>query len=379
MPGLNPFERSLNTNNKDLRILMIGPGEGVIGGISTLVDTLLPVLEERVSLFYLPTVKQRPLKDSGKLSLRNLVIALSVYIRFLSALLRFRPHIIHLHTSQGIAWLKDTFFVIIGKAFRTRVILHIHGGNFDAIYDASPRIIQIYTRKILGLADAIISVSAEWKMRLAKLITTDRVYSFKNCIDLGKLQSTDNCTEHSAANILFIGRIGPLKGAFDLIEAIHCLQASRCVFHTWMVGPEERDGDFNYGHELIDRYRLVDQCELLGSVNREDVFQLFKKASLFVLPSYYEGLPMVILEALAMGLPVIATPVGGIPEVIHDAKNGILIPPGNIEALANAIETLVTDRDLRKTMGAYSREVAELELDVHAYVEKLIVLYASLS
>ena len=203
---------------------MIGPGEGVGGGISTLVETLLPVLEKRVSLFYLPSVKRRQLKDSGKLSFRNLIIAFSQYVRFIVALFRFRPHIIHLHTSQGIAWLKDTFFVMIGKAFRARVILHMHGGNFDTIYNENPRIIQWYTRMILGLADAVISVSNEWKIRLAKLIPADRIYPFKNCIDIQTFQQNGACKVSQVVNILFLGRIGPLKGAFDLIEAIHCLQ-----------------------------------------------------------------------------------------------------------------------------------------------------------
>jgi glycosyltransferase involved in cell wall biosynthesis len=368
----------LKTNLKEIRVLMIGPGEGVGGGISTLVETLLPILEKRVSLLYLPSVKRRQLKDSGKFSSRNLFIAFSQYARFLVALFRFRPHIIHLHTSQGIAWLKDTFFVIMGKAFHTRLILHMHGGNFDTIYHENSRIIQSYTRMILGFADAVISVSTEWKIRLAKLIPIARVFPFTNCIDIHAFQPNDTCNVGQVVNILFLGRVGPLKGTFDLIEAIHYLQPGKFNFHVWIVGPEERDGDFQYAQHLLEKYQLTDTCELLGAVNREKVIQLLREANLFVLPSYYEGLPMVILEALATGLPVIATNVGGISEVVRDSYNGFLIPSGSIKVLADALEILVSNADLRKIMGQRSREIAEQELDVYSYVERITSLYSSL-
>lgn len=357
---------------------MIGPGEGITGGISSLVDAFLPVLEERVSLFYLPSVMRRQLKDSGKLSFRNLGIAFSQYFRFLVALVRFRPQIIHLHTSQGIAWLKDTFYVLIGKAFRARVILHMHGGDFDTIDRKTPRVIQSYTRMIMGLADAVISVSTEWSTRLARLIPVKRVFTLKNCVD-AQIFSLNGAREVSqTVNLLFLGRIGPLKGAFDLIDAIHCLDPRRLDFHVLMVGPEERDGDYRYAQELLENYRLADRCEVLGAVSHEAVINLLKDASVFVLPSYYEGLPIAVLEALAAGLPIIATPVGGIPEVVRDSYNGFLVTPGDIQALTNAIGKLVSDEDLRKMMGRRSREIAEKELDVYSYVDKIIALYSSL-
>jgi glycosyltransferase involved in cell wall biosynthesis len=357
---------------------MIGPGEGIMGGISTLVEAFLPVLEQQVSLFYLPSVRRRQLKDSGKLSSRNLLIVFSQYLRFLVALFRFRPHIIHLHTSQGIAWLKDTFFVVISKAFHIRVILHMHGGNFDTIYSENPRMIQSYTRMILSLADGVISVSQEWRLRLAKLLQVNRIFTFMNCVDIRAFPSNGACKSGHEINIIFLGRIGPLKGSFDLIEAVHCLQPGRFEPHLWLVGPEERDGDFRSAQQLLESHHLAKTCEVLGPIHREKVLQLLQEASIFVLPSYYEGLPMALLEALAAGLPVIATSVGGIPEVVQDGYNGFLIPPGNIQTLTDALAKLVGDSDLRKIMGRRSREIAERELDVRSYVDKMIALYSSL-
>ena len=367
------------TEQKKIRVLMIGPGEGVGGGIFALVENLIPVLKKQVSLLYLPSVKQRALKDLGKLSFRNLIIAISQYFRFLIALIRFRPQIIHLHTSQGIAWLKDTIFVAIGKGIGCHIILHMHGGNFDEIYKKNSRFIQAYTRKILNLADAVISVSTEWKYRLAKIIPVDRVYPLINCIDVQSFQPGDPGDSEKKMNIFFLGRVGPLKGTSDLITAIHSIESTAGNFHVWIAGPEENDGDLLSAQACLEKYELTGKCELLGSVDRKKVLQLFREASVFVLPSYYEGLPMVILEALAAGLPVVATPVGGIPEVVHDGYNGFLVPIGDIEVLANRLETLVLDTDMRKMMGRRSREIAERELNVAPYIEQLVGLYSTIT
>jgi glycosyltransferase involved in cell wall biosynthesis len=360
-----------------MRVLMIGPGEGVGGGIATLVETFLPVLSQRVTLRYLPSVKQRPLKDSGKLSIRNLSIAVSLYVRFLIALIRFRPALIHLHTSQGIAWLKDTFFVIIGKLCHVRVVLHMHGGNFDVIYRQNNRFIQGYTRWVIGLADAVISVSEEWKERFIDLFPQAFIFPLINCIDVQSFREHPSVAQNQIAILLFIGRIGPLKGAFDLIEALNILYKDGCLFQAFLVGPEEREGDFQIGQQLIGKYGLAPVCKQTGAISRATVTELLQKADVFILPSYYEGMPMVILEALSAGLPVIATPVGGIPEVVRENHNGLLVEPGDIGAISKAIETLLANASLRMEMGQRSRKIAEQELDVSAYVEKMMDLYAS--
>jgi glycosyltransferase involved in cell wall biosynthesis len=363
---------------KLIRVLMIGPGEGVGGGISTLVESFLPDLGKQVLLHYLPSVKHRQLKDSGKLSFRNIKIAISLYFRFVLALVRFRPQIIHLHTSQGIAWLKDTILVIIGRLAQCRVVLHIHGGNFDEIYINFPGILQLYTRKILGSVDVVISVSAEWKNRLTKLIPADRIFLLRNCIDVKSFQIVNPDDPNKGVNIFFLGRVGLLKGTFDLIDAINSIESNARKFHVWIAGPEEKIGDFQRAQDCLVKYELTEICELLRSVNRTKALMLFREASIFVLPSYYEGLPMVVLEALAAGLPIVATKVGGIPEVVQDGYNGFLIPVGNIKALACKLKVLALDSDMRKLMGKRSREIAEREFNLESYIKQLVELYSTI-
>jgi len=361
-----------------IRVLMIGPGDGVGGGISALVETIIPTLRQQVDLLYLPTVKRRPLKESGKISLPNMALAVSQFARFLSALYRFDPHIIHLNTSQGIAWFKDTFFVFVGKAYGCRIVLHMHGGNFDKLYDKNPRFMQTYTRRVMNLTDAIIAVSTEWRRRLAQIVPVDHIFSFQNCVAVDAISPHLANRSNHMAMALFLGRIGPRKGAFDLLEAMGRLQAINCPLQVWIAGSEERHGDQLRAVARWEELQLLDKCQLVGNVHGVEKAELLSKASLFVLPSYDEGLPMAVLEAMAAGLAVISTPVGGIPEVVKDGYNGFLVRPGDVETLAEKLAVLSSDPHLCELMGKRSREMAVRELDVKPYVERLVALYESL-
>ncbi len=361
----------------NIRVLMIGPGEGVGGGICTLVDTIRPALEKRVSLHYLASVKNRPLKHSGKVSFLNLRIAISQYFRFFLALLKYRPNVIHLHTSHGLAWFKDTFYVMVAKVVGIHTILHIHGGNFDELHSKSPWLLQKHTCKIIDAVDAVVTVSQEWKNRLQNYCSEDRLYCFENCIDIRSIPLNSYCASSGRVNILFIGRIGPAKGIDELIEAVHIISKSVADIYVWLVGPEEKDGDMETAKKKIIEHRLEQVCELVGCVPHDQALEFYRHASFFVLPSRFEGLPMVILEALAAGLPIVATPVGGIPDVIHEGYNGFLVPVGNVDVLSAKMLLLVNDGNLRASMGARSREIAERDLDTSCYVNQLVQLYES--
>jgi glycosyltransferase involved in cell wall biosynthesis len=293
-------------------------------------------------------------------------------------LLRFHPHIVHLHTSQGIAWFKDTVFVLMAKAFGCCVVLHMHGGHFVELYNGSTPLVQLHTRKVLGLADAVIEVSAERKRRLAHIAPKERVLTFRNCIDVGAADLPFRNRSTDGARALFLGVVGPSKGTYDLLEALARLKSNGCSLQLWVAGDEEREGELARARTQRQELDLRDVCQLVGTVRGEEKARLLREASLFVLPSYQEALPMSILEAMAAGLPVIATPVGGVPEVIRDGYNGFLVPSGDVDALAEKLTILVGDSDLRQVMGRHSREIAEQQLDVKPYVSRLVALYESL-
>jgi glycosyltransferase involved in cell wall biosynthesis len=360
-----------------MRVLMIGPGKDIVSGINTLVDVLVPVLEQRVTLCYFPSVNSRPVKKSGRLSGQNIILAFEQYTRFLVALFRSRPQIIHIHTSQGMGWLKDTFYILVGKLYGSKVVLHIHAADFDSLYGKRSKPVQRYTRWVMGLTDAIISVSDEWKQRLGGIVPAEKVFSFKNCINVDSFST--HPADHSGDTVqaLFIGSVGSRKGAFDLLEALGRLKARGCVLPACIAGYEESEGGLVKARSRLQELHLADSCELPGTVLGDKKAELFARSNLFVLPSYNEGLPMAILEGMSAGMAVVSTPVGGIPEIVRDGYNGYLIQPGDIEGLAEKLEVLTRDPGLCQIMGLRSREIVE-ELDVKPYVARLITLYKSL-
>jgi glycosyltransferase involved in cell wall biosynthesis len=355
---------------------MLGPGGGVTGGVAALIEIILPELRRRIQLRYVATVERRALKDSGRITLRNLAGAASQYLRFTCAALLFRPEIVHVHTSLGIAWLKDTFFVVAAKAWGSRVVIHVHAGAFDVLHDRSPWWLQRYTRAALARADAIVAVSDDARRRLLQICGTP-TFTLRNCVDADRVRLIRPSPSHAGAGVLFVGTVGPSKGALDLLEALARLRSEGLPLHARIAGYEERTGDLVRARERRDTLGLNGTCEILGTVDAVQKAQLLAEAEVFALPSYAEGLPMALLEAMAAGLAVVATPVGGIGEVVEDGVNGFLVPPGDVGALAAALRRLVLDADLRAAMGRRNRERVEGELDVRSYLGQLMEIYAA--
>jgi glycosyltransferase involved in cell wall biosynthesis len=231
---------------------------------------------------------------------------------------------------------------------------------------------------MMGMANAVIAVSEEWATRLARIVPPEQVYEFKNCISVDTIPSHSHQNSRDEIYALFLGTVGPRKGAFDLLEAIGRIRSSNSYLRVWIGGYEEREGDLERARIRRDQLQLGDRCQFLGTVRGPDKIRLLDKAGLFVLPSYNEGLPMAVLEAMAAGLAVISTPVGGIPEVVKDGYNGFLVRPGDIGALAEKLSILSNDPHLCEVMGKRGREIAERELDVKPYIERLVTLYKSM-
>jgi glycosyltransferase involved in cell wall biosynthesis len=155
--------------------------------------------------------------------------------------------------------------------------------------------------------------------------------------------------------ILFIGRLSYRKGIFDLLEAYKGIFEKYGIL-LYIVGKGELDGKIR---DFIRRENMTDRIRLLGHQDRNDLIELYQNATIFVLPSHYEGLPTVLLEAMACGLPVIATSVSGCPDVIIDGENGFLVPSKSPERIHEAISTLLGNEKLRQNFGKNARITIE--------------------
>jgi len=361
-----------------VKVLMVGPGEGTIGGIRSLVESIAPALQRRVALRYMPTVRRRAAAESGRFTFRNVTLTLSQYARFVSALVRFRPGVVHIHTSEGLAWYKDAFYVFIARASGRRVILHMHGGHFVETYGRSCEGAQRFTRAILASADLVIEVSDERARNLARIAPRARIRVLRNCVNVAAMAAEERRRPGEELRVLFLGTVGAGKGVFDLMEAAALVKKAGCPLRLTLAGPPAHAGDLDMVRDWVECLGLTGLCEAVGQVQGAAKTQLLHGCDVLALPSYQEALPMAILEAMAAGLPIVATRVGGIPELVADGYNGFLITPGDTAGLAQRLMILAAEPGLCSLMGRRSREIAAREYDVAPYVERLVTLYESI-
>lgn len=175
--------------------------------------------------------------------------------------------------------------------------------------------------------------------------------------------------------VLFIGRVTEPKGAFDLLEAWPQVVARCADAELWVVGPDGTNGRFT---REIQSSGHAGSIKVLGALPLHKVADLMRQAQLLCLPSHGEGTPNCVMEAMASGLPVVATEVGGIPDIVESGRTGLLVQQGDIHALAEALVSLLQDLDRRIRMGNAAQDFARIHLDARKTAERLAELYREL-
>lgn len=194
-------------------------------------------------------------------------------------------------------------------------------------------------------------------MRLSDSSRWEHIHVVRCGVDLAVYEPpTERSDSATSADILFVGRLLHGKGLSLLFEAVAELRRRGLDVTVTVVG----DGPARSEVEAA----AGEHVRLLGSVGQDDLLDLYARADLFCLPSFAEGIPVVAMEAMAMELPVVTTRIMGIPELVEDGTNGLLVPPGRVDALTDALERLVRAPDERRAMGRAGREKVRADYDV---------------
>jgi glycosyltransferase involved in cell wall biosynthesis len=187
--------------------------------------------------------------------------------------------------------------------------------------------------------------------------------------------ATSNHHTSGKTNILFLGRVGERKGTFDLIQALASLpKALRQRCHLVLAG----DGDLQHASSMIEKLGCSDQVTVLGWVSRQEVDRLLSESDILALPSHMEGMALAVLEAMAWGLPVVTTSAGGSDEFLTPNHNCLLVKPGDVRDIADALAKLVGDPQLRQRLGKEARKTAA-SFSIDKYIERLTRLYEELA
>jgi glycosyltransferase involved in cell wall biosynthesis len=286
-----------------------------------------------------------------------------------------RIKVVHIHSSKQGSFYRKLVIAFIAKAvFHRKTINHIHTGNFKRFYDNGHAINKKLISFFLRWNDATITVSDGWKNYFEHTFHLQHVYRINNIINdpgrNGLLRESKNGTVY----FLFLGMIHPDKGIFDLLQVLHDHKEVITGKLKLFIGG---NGQVDKLQEFIEKTGLQHLVAFKGWVTGHEKDNLLQFADVFVLPSYYEGSPVAMLEAMSYGKPVISTTVGGIPEIVKPGVNGWLHRPGDHQALLNAMLYYINEPENIKKHGEQS-----LQLVQHYYpgsvVPRLKSIYRSL-
>ncbi len=363
-----------------ITVLISGHLPPPIGGMGTYYQTLLSSsLPKYVYLHFIQTSSQkRELSNSGTATLSNLISAFKDCVRFTRALLKTRPQIAHIGTAFGLSFIKHSYCVFISRLLGCRVLLHPHC-SVSMLYTDKSRAWQWYFRQVIRSTHGLIVLSQEW-LQLSEAIPGCRIHYLPNSVNLSTYQTAldtrlSRQSTGQPLNILYLGYLGAAKGSFVILDAASKIQAENAKMNFYLVGSELTPGELNLLKEKVDQNHLEQVVKLLPPVIGDEKITLFQNADIFIYPSFHEGVPMAVLEAMASGLPIVATRVGGLPDVIQDGKNGLLIDAGQPQQLAEALLKLHRDDSLRKSMQTASIQIVRDRFSMDQHVTNLVNIY----
>ncbi|WP_051293420.1 glycosyltransferase family 4 protein [Pseudoduganella violaceinigra] len=347
-------------------IVMLGTGMNTMGGVSSVVKVYAQAgLLRRYGVRYLATHC-----DGGKW--RKLGVMCRAYAAFIALLLRGEVGLIHVHLSSRASFWRKSGFFLLAFAARVPAILHLHGAEFNQFYgDECGPWRKRFVRFIFDHAARVVVLSEAWRRWVQGMSRNPRVEAIYNPV---LLPPASDWAARRPGAVLSLGRLGRRKGSYDLLQAAARVAPQVSGLELRLGG----DGELDAVRARAAQLGLASQLNLLGWVGAEGRQQQLALASLYALPSYNEGLPMSVLEAMAAGLPVLATPVGGIPEAVADGVEGFLVAPGDVEALAARLAQLLEDDALARRMGAAARRKVESTFSSDAVLPQVERLYREL-
>lgn len=345
------------------KVLTIGPSPSrSFGGMATVIGEILN--SEEIASKY--EIEMWPSFVDGPL-LRRAAYSTLRELRFGIAK---KPYdIYHIHVACDTStWRKKRYVDLLG-AHANCVVLHVHGSHYDSFFEGCSAKQKDALRGLYSKVGSVIVLSEEWRNFFISNQICDRpkLAVIHNAVKI----PVCNMTRYENENVLFLGRLAERKSPETLIRAALLVLDKHPHAKFIFAG----DGDVGRYKRMAKDFGIVDSCRFEGWVSGSAREDLFLECSLFCLPSKSEGMPMSVLEAMANGLAVITTPVGGIPQVIKDGVNGLLIPVGDYEALASRLNLLMDDPFLKQSIGEAGRQTIQEKFGLETFSQKIAAVY----
>jgi glycosyltransferase involved in cell wall biosynthesis len=311
-----------------MRVIIIGQSiERSRGGIATVIKGMIDSNPQQHGYYY----EQYVTHVEGSTAEKVKVFTKA----FFKMLFSVDVSLVHIHAACDGSFLRKGIVALLCRLKGVPAVMHIHGADFDSFYAKSQSIVKLLIRTTLRQCARVIVLSNYWKKYFEDEMKLENIEVIFNAVNT-EIFAACNTTPHNIKSFLFLGRLGERKGVYDLLKAIDQLVNKQGLqdLMFYLAG----DGEVAEVSKIVEGLALNNNVKVLGWVGNNDKPGLLSKVDTVLLPSYNEGLPVALLEAMAAGKVILSTRVGGIPDLITEHVNGYLIEPGDVESLAIGIK-----------------------------------------
>lgn len=384
-----------NTSPEKQRILFIVPLPPPYAGPEVSSEILInSVLREKCDIICLPNRINKSNDRKGKITFLTIGKLLGLLGRMVSIIISKRPSIVYTILTQNVSgFMRDSFLVIVAKIFRKRIVLHFRGSTFNNFYNSRNLLFKRYIRLILHWTDTVI-LQAQWvKDEVFKpFVPEEKLCVIYNAIPDHMLQNAEfpktPQSPNGSVTVLYLNHLSVAKGFLVLLEAakqvVSRTQNINFVIAGDIIARERNIFADRHGKQIVfedmrgamesvkNDENLSGRIQFPGEITDiKTKLRLLQTSDIFTLPSYSEGLPLSVLEAMAVGLPVVVTPVGGLVDIIKDGQNGFFVPTGDADKLRDKIIALADNPDLRKYMGNNNASLVREKMTVDIIASRL--------
>ncbi|HEX2297405.1 MAG TPA: glycosyltransferase family 4 protein [Pseudonocardiaceae bacterium] len=363
-----PSEPAVTSAPRPRRALWVSTSLNTRGGVSSYVRMLKATpLWQRWDVTHIATHRD------GSVPARVLAFVRAALV-FLPWVIR-GADVVHVHMSSYGSFLRKAVICGLARARGLPVVVHVHGSEFSIFYRRSPRPLQWLIRSTLQHAGAVVALGSQWAQQLAEIAPGARISAIPNAVQIAGPMTEP--APGQPVQVVFLGAIGERKGTFTLLEvwAKIITELPPGSARLIIAGDQEADR----AAATMARLGVAETVQLRSWLSPTEVDELLSASHVLTLPSLNEGQPMAILEAMAHGLCIVASDVGGIPDLIEDGVSGLLVPPADPEALQAALQQVITDPATRSRLGAAALQRARTHFDVDVVWKQIDSLYRELT
>ena len=357
----------MNDARSKLRILVVGKGAPERGGIATLVE----LLRDQLSIEHEAQLANLTREDEpsfGQLSVANLRRTAEDARTVWRAAAGRDVVNVHSALAPGTTMARAGVLALAGRLRRARVVIHAHGGNLDSWMRRPGR--RLLAKLLLAPASGVITVSEDLHASLIGPVGEHRIRLVENGVDLDRFAPSQSV--HAPPVVLFVGLLTPRKGVIDLLTASTILR-ERGVEHELVLAGGMPDEGPEVEAEV--RAEAEGRATLLGSRPSAEMPEVYRRGTVFCLPSWWEAMPLSILEAMATGLPVVAADTGDVAKLVIDGETGTLVPPRRPEALADALQPYLDDATHATGTGARGRRRVEEHFGLDRMIDATVAAF----